>query len=143
MHHFVEKQLLALIGEVDTSCISGRSRNEQIATDLRLTCGRRSITEGRNSLNCAGLSRTAPNKRAKRRCRPIRIAAGRTVLVGHWMLAYVEMFLRDAERLADCRKRLNVCPLGIRRYRWRDSAARSAISWLARLEFSFADGKQH
>ncbi len=34
------------------------------------------------------------------------------VLVGHWLLAYVEMFLRDAERLADCRKRLNLCPLG-------------------------------
>ena len=34
------------------------------------------------------------------------------VLVGHWLLAYVEMFLRDADRLADCRKRLNVCPLG-------------------------------
>ena len=34
------------------------------------------------------------------------------VLLGHWLLAYVEMFLRDAERLADCRKRLNVCPLG-------------------------------
>ena len=34
------------------------------------------------------------------------------VLVGHWLLAYVEMFLRDAERLADCRKRLNVSPLG-------------------------------
>ena len=34
------------------------------------------------------------------------------VLVGHWLLAYVEMFLRDADRLADCRKRLNICPLG-------------------------------
>jgi len=34
------------------------------------------------------------------------------VLVAHWWLAYVEMFLRDADRLADCRKRLNVCPLG-------------------------------
>jgi argininosuccinate lyase len=34
------------------------------------------------------------------------------VLLGHWLLAYVEMFLRDAERLADCRKRLNLCPLG-------------------------------
>jgi argininosuccinate lyase len=32
--------------------------------------------------------------------------------VAHWLLAYVEMFLRDAERLADCRKRLNCCPLG-------------------------------
>ena len=34
------------------------------------------------------------------------------VLIGHWLLAYVEMFLRDADRLADCRKRLNLCPLG-------------------------------
>ena len=34
------------------------------------------------------------------------------VLIGHWLLAYVEMFLRDGERLADCRKRLNLCPLG-------------------------------
>jgi argininosuccinate lyase len=34
------------------------------------------------------------------------------VLVGHWLLAYVEMFLRDADRLADCRKRVNLCPLG-------------------------------
>ncbi len=34
------------------------------------------------------------------------------VLVGHWLLAYVEMLLRDADRLADCRKRLNLCPLG-------------------------------
>jgi argininosuccinate lyase len=34
------------------------------------------------------------------------------VLVSHWLLAYVEMFLRDADRLSDCRKRLNLCPLG-------------------------------
>src|SRR5205823_5931916 len=34
------------------------------------------------------------------------------VLVAHWLLAYVEMFFRDADRLADCRKRANVCPLG-------------------------------
>ena len=34
------------------------------------------------------------------------------VLVSHWLLAYIEMFLRDAERLTDCRKRVNVCPLG-------------------------------
>src|SRR5208283_5752935 len=34
------------------------------------------------------------------------------VLIAHWLLAYVEMFLRDIDRLADCRKRINVCPLG-------------------------------
>src|SRR5207247_4178446 len=34
------------------------------------------------------------------------------VLVSHWVIAYVEMFLRDAERVADCRARVNICPLG-------------------------------
>jgi len=38
------------------------------------------------------------------------------VLVAHWLLAYVEMFLRDADRLADCRRRVNLCPLGSGRW---------------------------
>ena len=44
------------------------------------------------------------------------------VLVAHWLLAYVEMLLRDAERLADCRKRLNICPVGFGRGRRSDAA---------------------
>ena len=45
------------------------------------------------------------------------------VLVAHWLLAYVEMFLRDADRLADCRKRLNVVSAGFGRGGWRDFAS--------------------
>ncbi len=113
VHHFVEKQLVALIGDTGYKLHSGRSRNEQIATDLRLYV-RASIDQMRSDL--AGLlgvlleraeqagSAAMPAYTHLQRAEP--------VLVAHWLLAYVEMFLRDADRLADCRKRLNVCPLG-------------------------------
>ena len=64
------------------------------------------------------------------------------VLVAHWLLAYVEMFLRDRERLADCRKRLNQCPLG-------SGAVAGATLPLDRagmaneLGFDASDGQQH
>lgn len=113
VHHFVEKQLVAIIGETGYKLHSGRSRNEQIATDLRLyirasidqlTTG---ITEWLGVLveraEQAGNS-AMPAYTHLQRAEP--------VLVAHWLLTYVEMFLRDAGRLADCRKRLNECPLG-------------------------------
>jgi argininosuccinate lyase len=113
VHHFAEKQLAALIGDTGYKLHSGRSRNEQIATDLRLYV-RAAIDELRNQLAelCAvfvGRAETAsdaalPAYTHLQRAEP--------VLLAHWLLAYVEMFLRDADRLMDCRKRLNVCPLG-------------------------------
>ena len=113
MHHFVEKQLVALIGETGYKLHSGRSRNEQIATDLRLYV-RAAIDQLRHELAelCAVLVDRA--ERAGDAAMPAytHLQRAEPVLVGHWLLAYVEMFLRDAERLADCRKRLNVCPLG-------------------------------
>jgi len=113
VHHFVEKKLVSLIGEVGYKLHSGRSRNEQIATDLRLYV--RSSIHQLNSLLadwCEGLiaraeqagSAAMPSYTHGQRAEP--------VLVGHWLLAYVEMFARDAERLTDCRKRANLCPLG-------------------------------
>jgi argininosuccinate lyase len=113
VHHFVEKQLVVMIGDVGYKLHSGRSRNEQIATDLRLYV-RASIDDLR--LKLAGWldallfraeqagSAAMPAYTHLRRAEP--------VLVSHWLLAYVEMFLRDAERLADCRARVNICPLG-------------------------------
>jgi argininosuccinate lyase len=113
VHHFVEKQLVSLIGEVGYKLHSGRSRNEQIATDLRLYV-RAAIDQLREEISeltgvfvdraeQAGDS-AVPAYTHLQRAEP--------VLVAHWLLAYVEMFLRDADRLADCRNRLNVCPLG-------------------------------
>ena len=113
VHHFVEKQLVALIGEAGYKLHSGRSRNEQIATDLRLYV-RASIDELRQDLSelCGALTDRAEQAADSAMPAYTHLQRAEPVLIGHWLLAYVEMFLRDADRLADCRKRLNVCPLG-------------------------------
>ena len=113
VHHFVEKQLVARIGEVGYKLHSGRSRNEQIATDLRLYV-RAAVDQLRNDLAdvCAAFVDRAEQAGNTAMPAYTHLQHAEPVLVGHWLLAYVEMFLRDADRLADCRKRLNVCPLG-------------------------------
>ncbi len=113
VHHFVEKQLVALIGDTGYKLHSGRSRNEQIATDLRLYV-RAAIDQLRSDLAewlSIALDRA---EQAGNAAMPAytHLQRAEPVLVAHWMLAYVEMFLRDADRLADCRKRLNLSPLG-------------------------------
>jgi argininosuccinate lyase len=92
---------------------SGRSRNEQIATDLRLYV-RAAIDQLREELAelCGAFVDRAEEAGDAAMPAYTHLQRAEPVLVGHWLLAYVEMFLRDADRLADCRKRLNVCPLG-------------------------------
>jgi argininosuccinate lyase len=113
VHHFVEKQLVTLIGDTGYKLHSGRSRNEQIATDLRLYV-RASIDQMRSDIAewlSIALDRA---EQAGNAAMPAytHLQRAEPVLVAHWLLAYVEMFLRDAERLADCRKRMNYSPLG-------------------------------
>jgi argininosuccinate lyase len=113
VHHFVEKQLVALIGDTGYKLHSGRSRNEQIATDLRLYV--RAAIDQLQSLLADWLAPfLAHAEKADRAAMPAytHTQQAEPVLVAHWLLAYVEMFLRDSERLADCRVRLNLCPLG-------------------------------
>jgi argininosuccinate lyase len=113
VHHFVEKQLVALIGDTGYKLHSGRSRNEQIATDLRLYV--RSAIDQLQSLLADWLSALlARAQKTGDAAMPAytHLQRAEPVLVAHWLLAYVEMFLRDAQRLADCRARLNRCPLG-------------------------------
>ena len=113
VHHFVEKQLVARIGDVGYKLHSGRSRNEQIATDLRLFV-RAAIDELRKELAemCGAFTDRAEQAGSNAMPAYTHLQHAEPVLVGHWLLAYVEMFLRDTDRLTDCRKRLNVCPLG-------------------------------
>jgi len=113
VHHFVEKQLVALIGEVGYKLHSGRSRNEQIATDLRLYV-RAAIDQLREELSELAGTFLDRAEQADDAAVPAytHLQRAEPALVSHWLLAYVEMFLRDADRLSDCRKRLNVCPLG-------------------------------
>jgi argininosuccinate lyase len=113
VHHFVELRLTALIGETGLKLHTGRSRNEQIATDLRL------YTRGRIDQITTALADFAEAliKRAEElgsTAMPAytHLQKAEPVLAAHWLLAYVQMMLRDADRLADCRKRVNVLPLG-------------------------------
>jgi len=113
VHHFVEKQLVGLIGDLGYKLHSGRSRNEQIATDLRLYV-RAVIDQLRQELAelCSVFVERAEQAGDAAMPAYTHLQKAEPVLVGHWLLAYVEMILRDAERLADCRKRSNLCPLG-------------------------------
>ena len=113
VHHFVEKQLVKLIGDTGYKLHSGRSRNEQIATDLRLYV-RAAIDQMRSDLADLLVVLLDRADQAGNSAMPAytHLQRAEPVLVAHWLLAYVEMFLRDAERLADCRKRLNLSPLG-------------------------------
>jgi len=113
VHHFVEKQLATLIGATGYKLHTGRSRNEQIATDLRLFV-RASIDALQNLLADWIEAILARADAAGSAAMPAytHLQPAEPVLVTHWLLAYAEMFLRDASRLADCRKRVNLCPLG-------------------------------
>jgi argininosuccinate lyase len=105
--------LVALIGDAGYKLHSGRSRNEQIATDLRLYV-RASIDQLHVELTEWLGALVDRAEQAGNAAMPsyTHLQRAEPVLVSHWLLAYVEMFLRDAGRLADCRKRLNLCPLG-------------------------------
>ncbi|MDR3740260.1 MAG: argininosuccinate lyase, partial [Terracidiphilus sp.] len=113
IHHFVELKLVERVGSLGLKLHTGRSRNEQIATDLRLYV-REQISlvleaQGRWAQALVEQARAAgdavmPSYTHLQRAEP--------VLVAHWLLAYVEMILRDASRLRDCAARLNQCPLG-------------------------------
>jgi len=113
VHHFVESQLARLIGDAGLKLHAGRSRNEQIATSLRLYV-RAAIDQILIDLAalCSAFVRRAESCEDAAMPSYTHLQRAEPVLVAHWLLAYVEMFLRDAERLADCRKRLNCCPLG-------------------------------
>jgi argininosuccinate lyase len=113
VHDFVERQLVKLIGDTGYKLHAGRSRNEQIATDLRLFA-RRSIDQIRGTLAgvCDALLALARKHEADAMPSYTHLQRAEPVTIAHWLLAYVEMFLRDADRLADTRRRVNILPLG-------------------------------
>lgn len=113
IHMNIESALTARIGEAGAKLHTARSRNDQVATDTRLYCREEidNISELITSLQKALL------KQAEQYATAIipgytHLQRGQPVTVGHHLLAYVEMLERDKARLADCRKRVNICPLG-------------------------------
>jgi argininosuccinate lyase len=113
IHHFVELKLVERIGSLGRKLHTGRSRNEQIATDLRLYV-REQIGLVVESLATWAGALVAQAHEAGDAVMPsyTHLQRAEPVLVAHWLLAYVEMALRDADRLRDCAARLNFCPLG-------------------------------
>jgi argininosuccinate lyase len=113
VHHYVEMRLVEIVGETGYKLHTGRSRNEQIATDLRLFV-REQIDLLREQLFelCDVLAERCSAAGDAVMPAYTHLQPAEPVLVAHWLLSYAEMFLRDAERLQDCRVRLNQCPLG-------------------------------
>jgi argininosuccinate lyase len=113
IHHFVELKIAERIGSLGLKLHTGRSRNEQIATDLRLYV-RKQIGLTVNALAAWASALVEQARAAGESVMPsyTHMQRAEPVLVAHWLLAYVEMALRDATRLGDCAARLNYCPLG-------------------------------
>jgi len=113
VHSFVEARLVEMIGDAGRKLHTGRSRNDQVATDLRLwlreaidqlSSQLRSTQEALLDLAESKSDAVLPGYTHLQRAQPI--------LFAHWCLAYFEMLGRDRERFEEIRKRVNVLPLG-------------------------------
>lgn len=113
IHMNIESALTERIGAPGAKLHTARSRNDQVATDTRLYCRQEidTLTELITGLQ-QSLLKQAEQYAAALIPGYTHLQRGQPVTVGHHLLAYVEMLDRDKSRLADCRKRINVCPLG-------------------------------
>jgi len=122
IHSWVEEKLINKIGTLGKKLHTGRSRNDQITTDLKLWCRKKIyiLLENLNELqkNFILIAESndnviMPGYTHLQRAQPITFS--------YWCLAYVEMLRRDVSRLKDVLKRLNISPLG--------SGALSGTAW--------------
>ena len=113
IHMNIEARLTERIGEAGKRLHTARSRNDQVATDFRLWV--RDALDGLDG-QVAALMRALADRAAEHAADPMpgftHLQTAQPVTFGHHLLAYVEMLARDRGRLADCRRRLNECPLG-------------------------------
>ena len=113
IHMNIEAALTSKIGPVGAKLHTARSRNDQVATDTRLFC--RASIDNVFAL-AAGLQNALLVQAGKHAATIVpgytHLQRGQPVTIGHHLLAYVEMLERDKLRLRDCRRRLNICPLG-------------------------------
>jgi argininosuccinate lyase len=113
IHHYVELELTREIGPLALKLHTGRSRNEQIATDMRLFV-RDAIDATLTGLATWRKALITLAEQAGEAAMPgyTHLQRAEPVLVAHWLLAYVAMLERDDSRLRDARRRMNLCPLG-------------------------------
>ncbi|HEX4917552.1 MAG TPA: argininosuccinate lyase [Limnobacter sp.] len=113
VHLNIERRLTDLIGDAGKRLHTGRSRNDQVATDIRLFL-RHEVDRIQGLLNnlIAALLGVAETHHATVMPGFTHLQVAQPVTFGHHLLAYAEMFERDLERMQDCRKRINRMPLG-------------------------------
>ena len=113
VHMNIERRLTDLIGDAGKRLHTGRSRNDQVATDIRLYL-RSAIDDIDHLLHrlCESLLNLAERHFDTILPGFTHMQVAQPVTFGHHLLAYAEMFNRDIERLRDCRKRVNRLPLG-------------------------------
>jgi argininosuccinate lyase len=113
VHLNIEKRLTALVGDAGKRLHTGRSRNDQVATDIRLWL--RDCVDDIDGL-LRNLQAALLDVAATHAETPLpgftHLQVAQPVTFGHHLLAYVEMLARDRSRFADCRKRMNRLPLG-------------------------------
>jgi argininosuccinate lyase len=113
VHLNIEARLTQLVGDAGKRLHTGRSRNDQVATDVRLWLrGEIDMIEGLLKELQRSLVEVAEKNVDVILPGFTHLQVAQPVSFGHHMLAYVEMFKRDAERMLDVRKRVNVLPLG-------------------------------
>jgi argininosuccinate lyase len=113
VHLNIEARLTALVGDAGKRLHTARSRNDQVATDIRLWL-RDQIDATRRWLTCLQIALVDLADREVETILPgfTHLQVAQPVSFGHHLMAYVEQFSRDDERMADCRKRVNRLPLG-------------------------------
>jgi argininosuccinate lyase len=113
IHSFVEARLVELIGAPGRKLHTGRSRNDQVATDLRLWLrGALDELSARATQMQAAILDLAEKETETILPGYTHLQRAQPILFAHWCLAYFEMLARDRERLTEVRRRVNVLPLG-------------------------------
>src|SRR5262249_29654302 len=113
IHTHIEQALIARLGDVGRKLHTGRSRNDQVATDVKLWV-RSAIGEMNGRLLELQRALLEAAERDRNLILPgyTHMQRAQPVLAAHYFLAYLEKFHRDRQRLADCQKRVNILPLG-------------------------------
>ncbi len=113
IHTFVEGELTARLGQTGKRLHTARSRNDQVALDIRLTLRKEidEISEKIKALVSVLCNKAEENKET---IMPgyTHLQRAQPITFGHHLMAYAQMLLRDLDRLADVKKRMNVLPLG-------------------------------
>ena len=113
IHMFVEEVLTSRVGDVGKKLHTARSRNDQVALDLRMYLMNR-VEELNEDITKLILALTDKADEYKEAIMPgyTHLQRAQPIMFGHHLLAYAMMLLRDLDRLADCKKRMNISPIG-------------------------------